>query len=195
MRVVATKPLGCYGDGGAVFTDDDNIADIVRSLRVHGKGTHKYDNVRIGMNSRLDTIQAAILIEKLNIFPEEIKKRNAVAKRYNAALSDVAVTPTLIDGATSVWAQYTLCVENREELMGCLKASDIPSVVYYPRPLHLQTAYKDYPISPDGLPVCVELSGKVLSLPMHPYLDTVTQDRVIDAFHSATRSVAAQETL
>jgi len=179
------KPLGCYGDGGAMFTDDDKIADILRSLLVHGKGTDKYDNVRIGMNGRLDTIQAAILLQKLKIFDEEIALRDKVYKRYNAGLKEVAGVPSIIDGGTSVWAQYTITVPNRDAVAAKLKAAGVPTAIYYPKPLHQQTAYKHYPVAPGGLPVSDDLAGKVLSLPMHPYLDAATQDRIIAAVKAA----------
>jgi dTDP-4-amino-4,6-dideoxygalactose transaminase len=179
------KPLGCYGDGGAMFTDDDKIADILRSLLVHGKGTDKYDNVRIGMNGRLDTMQAAILLQKLKIFDEEIALRDKVYKRYNAGLKDVAGVPSIIDGGTSVWAQYTITVPNRDGVAAKLKAAGVPTAIYYPKPLHQQTAYKHYPVAPGGLPVSDDLAGKVLSLPMHPYLDAATQDRIIAAVKAA----------
>lgn len=179
------KPLGCYGDGGAMFTDDDNIADILRSLLVHGKGTDKYDNVRIGMNGRLDTMQAAILLEKMKIFDEEIELRDKVYKRYNAGLKGAAGVPSIIDGGTSVWAQYTITVPNRDAVAAKLKTAGVPTAIYYPKPLHQQTAYKHYPVAPGGLPVSDDLAGKVLSLPMHPYLDTATQDRIIAAVKAA----------
>jgi dTDP-4-amino-4,6-dideoxygalactose transaminase len=182
------KPLGCYGDGGAVFTDDDSLARIIRSLLVHGKGADKYDNVRIGMNGRLDTIQAAILIEKLKIFGEEIELRDKVYKRYNASLKGVAGVPIIVEGGTSVWAQYTISVPNRDAVAAKLKAAGVPTAIYYPKPLHMQTAYRDYPSAPGGLTVSDALSQKVLSLPMHPYLDAVTQDRIISATRSAVLS-------
>ena len=177
------KPLGCYGDGGAVFTDDDELADIMRSLRVHGKGSDKYDNVRIGVNARLDTLQAAILIEKLKIFPDELIARQAVADRYNAALSSTVKTPVLIDGATSAWAQYTLVLpENvdRDIFIKNCKEAHVPTTVYYPIPLSEQVAYKHYPTVAGGVPVSQALSKSVISLPMHPYLEAETQDYIID---------------
>jgi dTDP-4-amino-4,6-dideoxygalactose transaminase len=185
------KPLGCYGDGGAVMTEDDELAEIMTSLRFHGKGSDKYDNVRIGMNARLDTLQAAILIEKLKIFAEEIEARDKVAARYNELLSDVAIVPRLIDGATSVWAQYTLRLPgfDRDAFQAALKREGVPTAVYYPKPLHQQTAYKHYPVAGNGLPVSEKLAAEVVALPMHPYLDEATQDRVIAAVKSA---VAAQ---
>lgn len=175
------KPLGCYGDGGAIFTDDDELANVIRSLLVHGKGADKYDNVRIGMNGRLDTIQAAILIEKMKIFDEEIGLRDKVYKRYNAGLKDIAAVPTIVDGGTSVWAQYTVAVDDRDAVATKLKSAGVPTAIYYPKPLHTQTAYCHYPSAPGGLPVSEALAQKVLSLPMHPYLDAATQNRIIEA--------------
>lgn len=178
------KPLGCYGDGGALFTDDDDLAELLRSLRSHGKGVDKYDNVRVGMNSRLDTLQAAILLEKLDIFPDEITARNAVAGRYAAGLSDLAAVPHLRPGTTSVWAQYTLKVHpgQRDRLSRQLAAAGIPTALYYPKPLHRQEAYREYPgAGKDGLPVSDSLAASVISLPMHPYLDAATQAGIIRA--------------
>ena len=181
------KPLGCYGDGGAVFTDDDEIAGLLRSLRVHGQGTDRYDNVRIGINGRLDTLQAAILIEKLAIFPEEIAMRDRIATRYNEALGDVATVPRLTPGATSVWAQYTLRLSGRDRDAAAkvLAGEGIPTAIYYPLPLHRQQAYRHYPVAGNGLPVSDRLAGDVLSLPMHPYLDAATQDRIVAALRRA----------
>ena len=183
------KPLGCYGDGGAVMTDDDGLADIMRSLRVHGQGSDKYDNVRIGLASRLDTMQAAILIEKLKIFPDEIDARNATARRYNEGLSDVAVVPAVPPGMTSVWAQYTIRVQGgrRDALAAELKAERIPTAIYYPIPLHRQQAYKQYPVGKGGVAVSDRLADEVISLPMHAYLDAPTQDRIIDATRRALK--------
>ena len=177
------KPLGCYGDGGAIFTNDDNMAAVIKSLRVHGQGADKYDNVRIGMTGRLDTMQAAILIEKLKIFPDEIEARNRVAKRYAEGLKDVATVPTVPDGYTSVWAQYTIRLKPgvRDGLAVSLKAAGVPTAIYYPKSLHQQTAYKHFPVAEGGLPVSERLSDEVISLPMHPYLEAAAQDRVIAA--------------
>ena len=177
------KPLGCYGDGGAVMTDDDGLADAMRSLRVHGQGSDKYDNVRIGLASRLDTIQAAILIEKLKIFPDEIDARNAIARRYNEGLNDVVIVPSVPPGMTSIWAQYTIRVQGgrRDALAAELKAERIPTAIYYPIPLHRQQAYKQYPVGKGGVAVSDRLADEVISLPMHAYLDPSTQDRIIDA--------------
>jgi dTDP-4-amino-4,6-dideoxygalactose transaminase len=181
------KPLGCYGDGGAVLTDDDELADAMRSLRVHGEGRDKYDCVRIGINGRLDTIQAAILIEKLKIFPEEIAARERVARRYTAGLADVATVPRLPRGATSVWAQYTirLAPGRRDALAATLKAQGIPTAVYYHTPLHRQQAYRHFPIADGGVPVSDQLAEEVISLPMHAYLEQSTQDRIIAAARRA----------
>jgi dTDP-4-amino-4,6-dideoxygalactose transaminase len=179
------KPLGCYGDGGAVFTNDDRLASLVRSLLFHGKGADKYDNVRIGMNGRLDTIQAAILIEKLAIFDDEMVMREQVAAGYTRALGNFAQIPVLIPGATSAWAQYTLAFENRDAVASRLKQQGIPTAVYYPKPLHQQTAYRSYPLAPRGLPVSDRMAKTVLSVPMHPYLDSETQGRISEAVRMA----------
>ena len=175
------KPLGCYGDGGACFTNDETLKDLLLSLRMHGQGTDRYEHVHVGMNSRLDTIQAAILIEKLKIFPEEIELRNHVAARYNAAFagSNRLKFPVVIQGATSTWAQYTLQVENRAKFQADLKDAGVPTAVYYPIPLSRQKAYGHFPSAPT--PISEMLSAKVVSLPMHPYMDTGTQDRIIAA--------------
>jgi dTDP-4-amino-4,6-dideoxygalactose transaminase len=182
------KPLGCYGDGGACFTNDDSLKEILLSLRCHGQGRHRYEHVHIGLNSRLDTIQAAILIEKLKIFPEEIEARNRVAHRYNEGFagSNRIVTPAVIAGATSTWAQYTLQVADRAKFQADLKESGVPTMVYYPLPLSRQKAYAHYPSAP--VPVSEALCAKVVSLPMHPYLDEAAQDRVI---HAALKSANA----
>lgn len=184
------KPLGCYGDGGALFTADDELAALIQSYRVHGKGSHKYDNERIGLNSRLDTLQAAILIEKLAIYADEIEARQIVAQRYADGIGDALITPRVSNECRSVWAQYTVRAkpgQNREAIMAALKEAGVPTVVYYPRPLHQQTAYKMYPADPAGLPVAEALANEVFSLPMHPYLDGETQGRVIDAVWAATK--------
>ena len=184
------KPLGCYGDGGAVMTDDNGMADTLRSLRVHGHGSDKYDNVRIGLASRLDTIQAAILIEKLKIFPEEIDARNKVADRYSERLGDVVTVPVTPRGSTSVWAQYTIRVAGgrRDELAALLKAEGIPTAIYYPIPLHRQHAYRHYPVGQGGVAVSERLASEVISLPIHAYLDVETQDRIIDATRRALKN-------
>jgi dTDP-4-amino-4,6-dideoxygalactose transaminase len=181
------KPLGCYGDGGAIFTDDDALADLIRSLRNHGQGTDRYDNVRVGMTGRLDTIQAAVLIEKLKIFPEEIMARERIARRYNAALSDVVGVPQASNQHACVWAQYTVRVSGgrRDALAKALGARGIPTAQYYPVPSHRQGAYRDYPVAEGGLAVTDRLAGEVISLPMHAYLDDPTQDRIVAAVRGA----------
>jgi dTDP-4-amino-4,6-dideoxygalactose transaminase len=175
------KPLGCYGDGGALITDDEDAARLLRSLASHGKGAHKYDNVRIGINSRLDTLQAAILLEKLAIFEEELAARGRVAARYGAGLAGRVQVPRPILGARSAWAQYTLVVPERDRLIAACRAAGVPTAVYYPIPLNQQTGYRDYPCASGGVPVSERLARQVVSLPMHPYLDEATQDRIIEA--------------
>jgi dTDP-4-amino-4,6-dideoxygalactose transaminase len=182
------KPLGCFGDGGAIFTDDDELAERLRSIRVHGQGSDKYDNVRLGLTARLDTMQAAILIEKLRIFEDEIAARNEVAERYARGLGNVVTVPRLAEGCTSVWAQYTIRLPkgaNREGFAAALKAQGIPTAIYYPKSMHQQTAYRDFPVADGGLPVSERLSDDVISLPMHAYLDEPTQARIIEAVHGA----------
>ncbi len=181
------KPLGCYGDGGAVFTDDDELAARVKSLRVHGEGADKYDAARIGITGRLDTIQAAILLEKLKIFPEEIVARNAVAQRYASGLAGVATVPGVGNGSTSVWAQYTIRLTpgRRDAVAAALKAQGIPTAIYYAKPLHWQAAYRGFPVADGGAPVSERLAGEVISLPMHAYLDQPVQDRIIAAVRCA----------
>jgi dTDP-4-amino-4,6-dideoxygalactose transaminase len=175
------KPLGCYGDGGACFTNDDEFAALLRVLRMHGQGAESYQYERIGLNSRLDTIQAAILIEKLAIFPEEIESRQRIASRFNRDLGQTENlrVPGLIGGAHSVWAQYTIRVKDRANAQARLKDLGIPTRVYYPAPLPQQPAYAQYPSAP--IPVTVELCNDVLSLPMHPYLSEADQQRITDA--------------
>jgi dTDP-4-amino-4,6-dideoxygalactose transaminase len=182
------KPLGCFGDGGAIFTDDAKLAETLRSVRVHGQGSDKYDNVRLGLTGRLDTIQAAILLEKLKIFEDEIAARNLVAERYARALGNVVTVPRLVAGCTSVWAQYTIRLPDgcdRDGFAAALKAQGIPTAIYYPKSMHQQTAYRDFPVADGGLPSSERLSGDVISLPMHAYLDEPTQERVIKAVRGA----------
>ena len=182
------KPLGCYGDGGAVFCHDPETLDLLRSLRVHGQDNQdKYENIRVGMNGRLDTIQAAVLLEKLRVFPTEIAARQEVARRYSEALADVAVVPRVAAGNVSVWAQYTLRIPGRDRsrVLAMLAARGIPTAIYYPKPLHRQRAYAHFPVAGDGLPVSERLSGEVFSLPFHPYLDAATQARIIAAVREA----------
>lgn len=191
------KPLGCYGDGGAVLTNDDQLAQLIDSIRVHGKAVAvdlegrtfehdpKYLNMRIGLNSRLDTIQAAVLIEKLKVFGQEIEWRNRIAARYNEGLRPhVAAAPDVPAGNVSNWAQYTIEHEDRDGLAAHLKTQGVPTAVYYPIPLHLQPAYERYPRGAGGLPVTERLMERVISLPMHSDLDETTQDRIIAAVAS-----------
>lgn len=173
------KPLGCYGDGGAMFTNDTEMAETLRSILFHGKGETQYDNIRIGLNSRLDTIQAAVLLEKLAILEDEMEARQIVAKRYNEGLKDVVKVPVMPEGSRSAWAQYSLETEGRDELRASLQKEGIPSVVYYVKPLHLQEAYKHYAKAPAGLPVSEALPSRIMSLPMHPYLSEEDQDKII----------------
>src|SRR6201994_11469 len=182
------KPLGCFGDGGAIFTDDDELAATLRSIRVHGQGADKYDNVRLGLTGRLDTMQAAILIEKLKIFDDEIAARNKVADRYARGLGNVVTVPRLAAGCTSVWAQYTIRLpagNDRDGFAAALKAQGVPTAIYYVKSMHQQTAYKHYPVAEGGLPVSERLSDDVISLPMHAYLDEATQDHIIAAVRGA----------
>lgn len=182
------KPLGCYGDGGAIFTDDDELANTLRSIRVHGQGADKYDNVRLGLTGRLDTMQAAVLIEKLKIFDDEIAARNRIAERYARGLGNVVTVPRLASGCTSVWAQYTIRLPkgtDRDGFAAALKAQGIPTAVYYTKSMHQQTAYRDFPVAEGGLPASESLSEDVISLPMHAYLDEPTQDRIIQAVRGA----------
>lgn len=167
------KPLGCYGDGGAIFTDDDDLYELMYSIRVHGQGSDRYDNVRMGLNGRLDTIQAAVLLAKLEVFDDELEKKNAVAKKYTELLKDAFITPTIPDNTFSSYAQYTIQVKDKEErelIISEMKKIDVPIMVYYPVPMHMQTAYKYLGYNPADLPKCQEFSNRVLSLPMHAYL-------------------------
>jgi dTDP-4-amino-4,6-dideoxygalactose transaminase len=174
-----SKPLGCYGDGGAVFTDDAELAAVMRSLRVHGQGEDKYDNIRIGMNARLDTLQAAILLAKLEIFADEIDARQRVAECYTTLLAGAVATPSLDDEATSVWAQYTIRSRERDALKARLAAAGIPTAIYYSRPLHRQTAYRGFPVAEGGCPSSELAAAEVLSLPMHPYLAAAVQEEIV----------------
>src|SRR6202046_632865 len=177
------KPLGCYGDGGAVFTDDDALAARIKSIRLHGEGVDRSEAVRIGITGRLDTIQAAVLIEKLKIFPDEIAARNRVAERYEQALTDIAIVPRVGNESTSVWAQYTIKLKpgQRDKLAADLKAQGIPTAIYYTKPLHKQPAYRDYPLADGGVPGREQLSSEVVRVAMHAYLEQPDQDRIIGA--------------
>jgi len=182
------KPLGCYGDGGAIFTNDDELAEILRSILFHGKGSSQYDAVRIGLNSRLDTIQAAILLEKMPLLEEEIEARQRVAKRYHDGLSDLVKVPSMIEGQISAFAQYTIEAKNRDELKQHLQSLGIPSVIYYIKPLHHQKAYQHYTQVRSGLHVSESLCHRVLSLPMYPYLEAQDQDKIIEAIRDFYQS-------
>jgi dTDP-4-amino-4,6-dideoxygalactose transaminase len=183
-----SKPLGCYGDGGAVFTDDETTAELLKSLRIHGQGEHKYDNVRIGLNARLDTIQATILLQKLTIFDSELTMRDQVAATYTEALHDVVQTPQLPQDSRSAWAQYSCLAADsiqREAILAALTARDIPTAVHYRVPIHLQLAYKYLGYQPGSLVACEDLSQRIFSLPMHPYLSAEDITRIATVIKSA----------
>ena len=186
------KPLGCYGDGGAVFTDDDTLAGILRSIRVHGKGKDKYDNIRTGINGRLDTLQAAILLPKLEIFPDELKKRNQAAENYTGLLSDSSLRlPTIPKGYKSAWAQYSVLTgdeEARSQIQEQLRQKGVPTAVYYPVPLHLQTAFAYLGYKAGDLPVCENAASRIFSLPMHPYLTSKAQEKVADIINATMQA-------
>jgi UDP-2-acetamido-2-deoxy-ribo-hexuluronate aminotransferase len=185
------KPLGCFGDGGAIFTDDDELAQTLRSIRVHGQGSDKYDNVRLGLTGRLDTVQAAVLLEKLKIFEDEIAARNQVAERYARGLGNVVTVPRLAAGCGSIWACYTIRLPegtDRDGFAAALKAQGVPTAIYYAKSIHQQTAYRDFPVVEGGLPVSERLSNDVISLPVHAYLDEATQGRIIEAVRGALSS-------
>lgn len=181
------KPLGCYGDGGAIFCADEAYAATLKSVRVHGQGKQRYEHIRIGINGRLDTLQAAILLAKLEIFEEELSLRDKVARRYNELLKgkDI-VTPVIGSERTSAWAQYSLLSSKRDTCMEALKAAGIPAVVYYPIPLHLQKAFSHLGYKKGSLPVCEKIAGEIFSLPMHPYLDAPTQERIVRGLERVT---------
>jgi dTDP-4-amino-4,6-dideoxygalactose transaminase len=178
------KPLGCYGDGGAIFTDDAALAADLGSLREHGAGAHRYEHVRVGTTARLDTIQAAVLLAKLSIFDEELERRSTVAARYDDALTGLVRTPSVASGRTSTWAQYTIRVPERDRVLEHLQRQGVPAAVHYPQPLHRQPAYAGEPVAGE-LENAVAASREVLSLPMHPYLQAPDQDRVIAAVRGA----------
>ena len=186
------KPLGCYGDGGAIFTDNDDYYDLICSIRVHGKGEFKYDNVRIGLNSRLDTLQAGILLPKLEAFEEyELDERNKFAHLYTEKLKHYVKTPFIDNGYVSSWAQYTLILDNEEErdfVQNRLKEKGIPTMVYYCKPLHKQTVYKDYDFNLSELTVSESLAKTVLSLPMHPYMNG---EQINDISNAVIESIEA----
>jgi dTDP-4-amino-4,6-dideoxygalactose transaminase len=180
------KPLGCYGDGGMCFTDNENVYETVQSLRVHGKGTHKYDNVRIGMNGRMDTLQAAVLLAKFDIFPEEIELRQQVARQYTRLLNQQAVVqvPMVPAEMKSAWAQYSVLAKDetqRTQLQSTLQETGIPTAIYYPKPLHLQTAFKSLGYKEGDFPISEDFSSRIFSLPMHPYLSNSDQEIIVEA--------------
>ena len=182
------KPLGCYGDGGAVFTNDDNIAETIRSCRIHGMGNDKYQNVRIGMTGRLDTIQAVILDAKLDIFDDELTLRQQVADRYQDRIGNIVKTPRLSAGSSSSWAQYTIKLPasiDRDAVCSKMQAAGVPTAIYYPLPMHRQLPYKHFPVARGNLQTTEMLCACVMSLPMHPYLDSETQDLIVDALRNA----------
>ncbi|MGH6791752.1 MAG: DegT/DnrJ/EryC1/StrS family aminotransferase [Methyloceanibacter sp.] len=184
------KPLGCYGDGGAVLVEDSAKANILRSLASHGTGSHRYEHVRVGLNSRLDSLQAAILLVKLDIFPDEIEARQTVARRYGELLRGVS-TPHVRSGATSVWAQYTVGLPegtDRDAVQAHCASAGVPTAVYYPIPLHKQQAYSQHPCDPEGLPQTEAAAPRVLSLPMHPYLSAAKQAYVAETLAAALRA-------
>ncbi|RJG45955.1 DegT/DnrJ/EryC1/StrS aminotransferase family protein [Mesorhizobium sp. DCY119] len=186
------KPLGCYGDGGAMFTNDDEFAARLRSFAFHGKGETQYDNVHVGLNSRLDTLQAAILIEKLAILEDEMVARQKVAQRYRDGLHNVVKVAHVPEGHRSAWAQYAIETPHRDALKAHLQEKGIPSVIYYVKPLHQQVAYRDYPVAPGGLPVSEALPTRILCLPMHAYLSAEDQDRIISTISDFIASKSAQ---
>jgi UDP-2-acetamido-2-deoxy-ribo-hexuluronate aminotransferase len=178
------KPLGCCGDGGAVFADDHGLAELLRSIRVHGQGAHRYEHVRLGINGRFDTIQAAALLSKLEIFNQEVAAREVVARRYSEALAEVVETPFLSPGCTSIWAQYSVLGDRRDELREKLQEAGIPTAIYYPQLLHLQPVFAALGCKPGDFPVSETAAGRIFSLPMHPYLTEADQDLIIDTLRS-----------
>lgn len=182
------KPLGCYGDGGAVLCKDDALYDVMKSVRVHGEGADRYEYARIGLNSRLDTIQAAILLAKLEVFGDEIQARQKVADAYAARMGNLVKVPHVIDGAQSTWAQYTIEVDDRDAFRAHMAEHGVPTAVYYPIPLHLHEPYAKYPVAPGGLPVTEAVAHRVVSLPMHPDMSDAHIDQVcsaVEARHAA----------
>jgi UDP-2-acetamido-2-deoxy-ribo-hexuluronate aminotransferase len=173
------KPLGCYGDGGAVFCNDDLMADKLKSIRVHGQGKDKYNNIRLGINGRFDTIQSAILLAKMEIFDDEIALRDKVANRYSKGLKGKVITPTVKADRTSVWAQYSVLGDKRDEILKKLKERNVPSAIYYPKPLHLQDAFANLGYKKGDFPVSEDIAEKIFSIPMHPYLSEEEQNYII----------------
>lgn len=179
-RFFPAKPLGCYGGGGAVLTDNDDLAEIIKSIRSHGKGKEKYDNIRIGVNGRMDTLQAAILLAKLEIFPSEIESRNRIAQRYSSGLDGAVKIPYVPPESVSAWAQYSILPEFRLDVQAGPKNEGIPTAIYYPKSLHMQTAFEYLGYKKGDFPISEETSENILSLPMHPYLKDDQVDKVIE---------------
>jgi dTDP-4-amino-4,6-dideoxygalactose transaminase len=180
-----SKPLGCYGDGGAVFTNNEDLARKLTQVRVHGQGRDRNENMRIGLTGRFDSIQAAVLLEKLAIFEEECEARQTIADRYNAGLAGAVTTPHVRPDCTSVWAQYTISSPRRDKIVAALTAKNISTALFYARPIHTQTPYRGFPVAAGGLPVTERLAQEVVSLPMHPYLAADVQDEIIAAVRAA----------
>ena len=192
-RVTATsfypsKPLGCYGDGGAIMTNDTALYEKMKNIRIHGNGGGKGEAITLGLTARFDSIQAAILIQKLTIFDDECKRRNLIAQRYTNALKDIVKTPTILPNATSVWAQYTLVSKYRDQIARTLHNQGVPTALFYPKPLHWQAAYKEFPTATDNLKNTEILANEVISLPIHAYLGNEVQDIIIAAIKLALKS-------
>jgi UDP-2-acetamido-2-deoxy-ribo-hexuluronate aminotransferase len=182
------KPLGCYGDGGMIFTADKNIHEQLLSIRVHGQGSDKYTNVRIGINGRMDSLQAAVLLAKMEIFPEEIELRQEVAGRYDRLLAGAVQTPKVLEGNISAWAQYSIRHPRRDEIIQDLRKKEIPTAIYYPIPLHLQEAFRHLGYGQGDFPVAEKIAGEIFSLPMHPYLKKEAQESICRIIQGACRS-------
>jgi UDP-2-acetamido-2-deoxy-ribo-hexuluronate aminotransferase len=179
------KPLGCYGDGGAVFTNDDELAQVMRSIRIHGQGKAPYENLRLGINGRLDTLQAAILLTKLEIFDQEVQIRQTIAQRYAASLQDLVELPCVAPESTSVWAQYSVQSDKRAVIQARLQEAGVPTAIYYPKPLHLQEVFRPLGYQVGDFPVSEQVAGRIFSLPMHPYLQEADQDRICGLIRKA----------
>ena len=186
------KPLGAYGDAGAVIVKDDDLFATMKSVRVHGEGSERYEYARIGINSRLDTMQAAILLAKLSVFADEIKMRQAVADKYSAKMGNLVKTPKVLDGYQSTWAQYTIEVSDRDEFRAAMAEQGVPTAIYYPIPLHMHEPYAGYPVAPGGLPVTEAVAHTVVSLPMHPDMPDVDVERVCAAVAAYSEKVLAE---
>ena len=183
------KPLGGYGDGGAVFTNDDDLAALLKSIRNHGQGTHRYDHVRLGINGRLDTLQAAVLLPKLEIFDQELAARQEIARRYDEGLKDVVQVPHIAPHCTSVFAQYSVQSGARADILARLQEAGVPTAIYYPKPLHLQEVFQGLGYAPGDFPVSEAAAGRIFSLPMHPYLAKDDQERIIGIIRDAVSSI------